>query len=233
MGPRLLPTLRTPMILLAVVNLVILGKRLWPWQQVLQLPGDGTTGIDPAITLLGYIGLVFWIAGNPSEPVKRALSTGAMLGVLAGFLLVAHILLPHVCCSAGFAAALLPHLVQVGLLTVSGILWGIAGLRGLRATRDVSIGTLAGVWSAMVSCLMAATAVLVEMSLAVSPPLTQDPWKQYEALAIGPATTQALVNSLNSATAFLLVGPLVGAALGLVFAFFGNFEEGPEPAALR
>jgi len=222
MGPRPLPTLRTPMILLAALNLAILGKRLWPWQQVFSLPGDGTTGIDPAITLLGYIGLAFWIAGNRREPVKRALSTGAMLGVLAGFLLVAQTLFAA---RPGLVAALHPHLMQVGLLAASGILWGIAGSLGLRATRDVSIGTLAGAWSAMVSCLMAATAVLVEMVRAVSPPLTQDPWKQYEALAIGPATTQALVNSLNSATAFLLIGPLVGGALGLVFAFFGKTKR--------
>ena len=226
MGPRLLPTLRTPMILLAVVNLVILGTRLWPWQQVLNLPGNGTTGFDPAITLLGYIGLVLWIAGNPKEPVKRALSAGAVLGVLAGLLLVAHtIFTTMIEARPALADAFLPNLVQMGLLSVAAILWGIAGLRGLRAAGSVSIGMLAGVWSAMVSCLMAATAVLVEMSLAPPLPVTQDPWKQYEALAIGPATTQALVYSLNSATAFLLVGPLVGAALGLVFAFFGHFEK--------
>jgi hypothetical protein len=125
----------------------------------------------------------------------------------------------------GFVAALHPNLVQMVLLAASGILWGIAGLLGSRAAGDVSIGMLAGAWSAMVSCLMAATAVFVEMARAVSPALSQDPWKQYEALAIGPATTQALVNSLYSATAFLLVGPLMGAALGLVFASFGKWKR--------
>jgi hypothetical protein len=214
------------MILLALVNLVILGVRLWPWQQVLSLPGDGTTGFDPAITLLGYIGLVFWIAGNPKEPVKRALSAGAVLGVLAGFLLVAHTIFATMLeARPVYADAFLPNLVQMGLLAASGILWGVAGLRGLRAAERVSMGMLAGVWSAMVSCLMAATAVLVEMSLAPPLPVTQDPWKQYEALAIGPATTQALVNSLYSATAYLLVGPLVGFALGLVFAIFGKTKK--------
>jgi hypothetical protein len=214
------------MILLAVVNLVILGVHLWPWQQVLNLPGDGTAGFDPAVTLLAYIGLVFWIAGNPKGPVKKALSTGAMLGVLGGILLVAYTLLTTMLeARPALSDATLPNLVQTGLLTASAILWGIAGLRGLRATGSVGTGTLAGVWSAMVSCLMAATAVLVKMSLAPPLPVTQDPWKQYEALAIGPEAIQALVYSLNSTSAFLLVGPLVGAAFGFVFAFFGHFEK--------
>ena len=226
MGPRLLPTLRTPMILLAMVNLVILGTHLWPWQQVLNLPLDGATGIDPAITLLAYIGLVFWIAGKPKEPVKRALSTGAMLGVLAGFFLVAYTLLTTMLeARPAYAGAMLPSLVQIGLLAAAAILWGIAGLRGSRATRSVGLGTLTGVWSAMVSCLMAVTAVLTEMSLAPPLPVTQDPWKQYEALAIGPEAIQALVYSLNLTSTFLLVGPLIGATFGFVFAFLGHFEK--------
>jgi len=48
------PTLQFPLILLAVANLVILGVRLWPWPQVLSLPGDGVTALDPALSLLGY-----------------------------------------------------------------------------------------------------------------------------------------------------------------------------------
>jgi len=214
------------MILLAVANLVILGIHLWPWQQVLNLPLNGATGIDPAITLLAYIGLVFWIAGNPKGPVKRALSTGAMLGVLAGILLVAYTLLSTMLSTRpALSDDLLPNLELMGLLAVSGILWGIAGLRGLRVTGSVGIGSVAGVWSAVVSCLMAATAVLTEMSLAPPVPVTQDPWKQYEALAIGPAAIQALVYSLNTTSAFLLIGPLVGGAIGFVFAFFGHFKK--------
>jgi len=37
---------------------------------------------------------------------------------------------------------------------------------------------------------------------------------------------QALVHSLNTATGFLLIGPLVGAVMGLVFAFFGQTQKG-------
>ena len=39
--------LRTPVILLAAFNLIVLAVRLWPWQEVMNLPGNGTTGVDP------------------------------------------------------------------------------------------------------------------------------------------------------------------------------------------
>jgi hypothetical protein len=78
----------------------------------------------------------------------------------------------------------------------------------------------------MVSGLMACTAVLAQWYFAAAAvPETTDPWRQYEGLAIGNPATQALVNSLTSATWFLLVVPLAGTALGLLFAFFGQTEE--------
>ena len=57
------------------------------------------------------------------------------------------------------------------------------------------------------------------------PPLTQDPWKQYQGLAIGNQATQVLVHSLLTATGFLLIGPLIGGAVGLIFALFGQNQE--------
>jgi hypothetical protein len=63
MGTGAPPTLRTPLILLAVANLTVLGLRLWPWQEMLNLPGNGTTAIDPVVCLLGYIALIF---GSPA-----------------------------------------------------------------------------------------------------------------------------------------------------------------------
>jgi len=68
--------------------------------------------------------------------------------------------------------------------------------------------------------------VLAAMYMAGAPPEVQDPWKQYQGLAIGNTETQALVHSLNMATEFLLMGPLVGGVLGLVFAFFGQSQKG-------
>jgi hypothetical protein len=120
-----------------------------------------------------------------------------------------------------------PRSVLLGhaLLVAAAVVWGTAGLLGARVSGDAILGLLSGAWSAMTSCLFACTAVLVEMSMAAPGPVTTDPWKQYEGLAIGNTATQSLVNSLNTGLTFLLVGPLVGAGLGLVFGFFGQTEK--------
>lgn len=222
MGVGAQPTLRVPLILLALVNLAILGSRLWPWQEVLSLPGGGATGIDPAVCLVGYAVLIFFIGSNRHEPIQKALSASALLGLLAGLILVAQVLL-----KTQFASAVTfhPHLLGVGFFVLAGVVWGFAGLRGAKAGGNVNIGMLSGLWSAMVSGLMACTAVLVQWYFVAPLPETNDPWKQYEGLAIGNPATQALVNSLNSATWFLLVVPLAGTVLGLAFAFLGQTEE--------
>src|SRR5437763_16041629 len=85
--------LRTPVILLAVIDLVLLGMRRWPWPDVMNLPGNGTTGVDPAIALAGYIGLGFWIGSTREESNRKALFSAAGLGVLAGLLLVGAVVL--------------------------------------------------------------------------------------------------------------------------------------------
>jgi hypothetical protein len=105
------------------------------------------------------------------------------------------------------------------------ILWGVAGLRGSWAAGNAGMGALSGLWSAMVSGLMACTAVLAELYLAGPSPSSPDPWKQYQGLAIGNSVTQGLVHSLNTATGFLLLGPLAGAVVGLIFAFFGQNQK--------
>jgi hypothetical protein len=67
--------------------------------------------------------------------------------------------------------------------------------------------------------------VLVRMTVPGPPPVSNDPWKQYEGLAIGNDTMQALVLSLNSTTFYLLVCPLAGGMIGLFFALFGQKEK--------
>jgi hypothetical protein len=223
MGSGAQPTLRFPLILLAIANLAILGVRLWPWQDVAGLPLNGTTGIDPVVCLLGYIGIFFWFGSNNQQPMQRALGTATLLGILGGGLMIAQVLLNAHEVAQDAAS---PSLATKGLFAAAVILWGVAGLRGARLTGNPGVGMLCGAWSAMASCLIATTAVLLQMYRAVAPPESQDPWKQYEGLAIGNPVTQGLVHSLNSITFFLLVGPLAGAAIGLLFAFFGHKSKG-------
>ena len=222
MGNGAPPTLRIPLILLALVDLTLLGMRLWPWGEVFSLPLNGATGIDPAVTLVGYVGLIWWIGSSRTLPVKKALFSGALLGVLGGLLLAGQVAFNAQPETAGAAHA---EYVSTGLLVAAAAVWGFAGLKGSLTSGDAMIGVLAGAWSAMASCLIGCTAVLAMMYLAAPVPQTTDPWRLYEGLAIGNPATQALVQSLNRAMGFLLLGPLAGGALGLVFGFFGQSEK--------
>jgi hypothetical protein len=216
------PTFRIPLILLAIANLVLLGMRLWPWQDVFNLPLNGATGIDPGVALVGCIVLLFWVGNTQNRATRSGLSSAALIGLLGGVLLVGEILLTAQPASdANHRAVLLSRALLVG----AALLWGIAGYRGSRVSNDATLGLLSGAWSAMTSCLMACTAVLLEMFQASPAPVTTDPWKQYEGLAIGNAATQSLVNSLNTGLAFLLLGPMIGAALGLVFGLFAQTDK--------
>jgi hypothetical protein len=207
-------TLRTPLVLLAIANLAILGLRLRPWNDVFDLPVNGTSAIDPVVILLGYIGLVYWINSIPEINYRKALASGTMFGLLAGLLLIGEVLI-------GTRTVGGPDTIQLALIVAAGILAGLAGWRGSRITGNPGIAIVSGVWCAMVSCLMACTTVLLKMNPSTPLPLTSDPWKQYQGLAIGTQPTQVLVHSLILATGFILIGPLVGGAVGLLFALFG------------
>jgi hypothetical protein len=204
-------TLRALILLLAAADLVILGMRLRPWSEIVNLPNEGTPGFDPIVCLLIYIFLLNWLSGNKNEFVQKALSVGTFLGLPAGVLLIGNILLN------GHESKLIFYL-QIGLMVSAGVLWGMAGMRGAAAAGSTNIALVSGAWSSMVSALMACAAILTRIDLKHPLTLTQDPWKQYEGLAIGNTAMQYLVHSLVAATGFLLICPLVGAAAGLVFA---------------
>jgi hypothetical protein len=189
---------------------------------VLNLPLNGATGIDPAVSLLGYAGLLYWIGTSRSQPVRSALSSGAGLGLLSGILLAGFVVFNT---QQDMASAPYAGYVSKGLLLAAAVVWGIAGMRGAKSTGDATIGMLGAVWSGMAGALMACAAVLVEMYLAGPVPATSDPWKLYEGLAIGNAATQALVQSLNTITGFLLLSPLAAGAIGLVFGLFGQSDK--------
>lgn len=205
-------TFRTPLALLAVLNLFIVGMRLRPWQEIATLPGNGTTGYDPVICLVAYVVLLFWVGGMRGKGIQSALSEGLKMGLLTGALLVGVVLIDN------HPGVRIYTEIQLGLLATAIILWGIAGIRGAAPSGNATIGIVSGAWGSMTAGLMACTVVLAKIDLKNPDPITTDPWKQYQGLAIGNQSIQSLVHSLNTATAFLLIGPLVGLMVGLMFA---------------
>jgi hypothetical protein len=115
--------------------------------------------------------------------------------------------------------------MQIGLLIAAAVLWGMAGMRGSRIAKSPNVGIATGVWAAMASALMAAAVVLAKIDLNNPVPQSPDPWKQYQGLAIGNQAIQSLVHSLVTATGFLLIAPLVGGAVGLIFSLMAQDEK--------
>ena len=217
------PTLRTPIVLLALANLAMLGMRLWPWPEVMGLPGNGATGIDPAVTLAGYIGLAFWIGSARQEESRKALFSAGAMGLFAGFLLVVAVVEATRKAAADAAAGL--DRVEIGLLAGAAVVVGIAGLRTARAGYTMGFSAVCALWAAMTACLMAAAAVLVETFRTSGMGESSNPWKDYEGLAIGTPAMQALVHSLDTVAGFLLIGPLVGCIAGALLASFARRGE--------
>jgi hypothetical protein len=213
------PTLRIPIILLALVNLALLGARLWPWQEAMNLPGNGTTAVDPAITLAAYIGLGFWIGSVRTPAGRKSLFSAAMLGILAGLFLVGQVMLAA---RQSAEESTGPDRVQIGLLVCAAVVLGTVALRTARAGNTMGFSLVCTIWASMVCCLMACTAILGEAYLATGGAEPADSWKQYEGLAIGNPATQSLVHSLDTLSGFLLLGPLVGCLAGAVFASLGK-----------
>ena len=219
------PTFRTPLILLALADLGLLGARLWPWQDLANMPGGATTAIDPAVTLAAYIGFSFWISSTSSTQARKALFHAGLLGLIGGLLLAAQVsLATRPAPEAGSASQ--PLTIQLGLMAAAAIVCGIAALRPVRAGMSVGFGMVCAGWCAMVSCLIATTTILAEASFSMAPPQSPDPWKQYQGLAIGTPATQSLVHTLNTVAGFLLIGPIVGVIAGVILAQFGSSKKG-------
>jgi hypothetical protein len=217
MGTDMQLTFRTPLILLAMADLAILGARLWPWQDVMSLPGNGATGLDPAVSLVAYIVLGFWITNTRVAPARKSLFSAAMLGLVAGLLLAAQVMLAARPPAGDGSTAT----IQMVLMAAAALVCGFAGLKASRTGVSLGFSAVCAAWAAMVACLIACAVILVQGYFAMGPPESPDPWKQYEGLAIGTPATQALVHSLNSVTGFLLIGPIVGCLAGFLFAKLG------------
>jgi hypothetical protein len=219
MAPDRTPTLRFAIILLALVDLGVLGSRLWPWQNIQNLPGNGTSAFDPAISLAGYVGLAFWIGSVRGKDSKKSLLSAALLGMLAGLFMVGQVVLAA---RVGISDVVVPDKIQWALLAAGALVLAFVGMRTAKGGYSVGFCMVCSVWAALVASLMATSAILAEVYFATGAAETADPWKQYEGLAIGTPAMQAFVQSLDTITAFLLIGPIVACVAGGIFANFGK-----------
>jgi len=211
-APR--PVFRTVLVLLALLNLVALGARLWPWPAALHLGGSSSTAIAPVICLAAYVVLALWIGSARAQADRRRLLQAATFGVAGGAMLIGMVGLASLQVPEGYSAHIPLQMILAGIAV---LLWGIAAARMTRAGRRVGFAVVGGLWSAMVSSLLACTALLAGTYAALTPDLAADPWGPLQRKLIGPDSTQPLAHALNAATAFLIVGPIAGCVAGALF----------------
>jgi hypothetical protein len=208
--------IRFPLLALVLADLALLAVRLQPWPEVFNLPGKGSTAIDPAVLLGTYLLLVLWLTGRAGSNMVSAQATVTALGVLDGALVAMESWVSGLPGGAQFGS------VQIILLTAATLVCGIAAFRAAQTAGSAASGLMAGIWCSMVSGLVACAVVLGQIYISGPPPDTLNAYKQFQELGIGDQATVVLVNALNGATALLLVGPLVGGVVGLLAGFFGR-----------
>jgi hypothetical protein len=211
--------LRIPLLLLVAADLVLLGMRVRPWGEILSLPDKGSSAIDPAVCLCGYFGLILWFTSRSGSRLISAQSEVTFLGLLAGALIGMEIWVSGLPSGARFDAT------QMILLCAGGVVWGIAGVRAARAAGSVGSSLIPGVWAAMVSTLIACGVELGQFYISGPPPDTPDAYKQFQEIGMGDPATVVLIHALTAVTGLLLIGPLIGGTLALIFAFFARKRE--------
>ena len=100
------------------------------------------------------------------------------------------------------------------LLVAACAFWALAGFLGRRAGGSKGSAMLAGLWSGLLSGMMACATVLCAAFFTASPSASSDPWKQYESLAVANPRLDLLARDIETATWFALIIPLAAAALG-------------------
>ncbi|MFP5237686.1 MAG: hypothetical protein ACLGSD_17460 [Acidobacteriota bacterium] len=204
------PVFRTALILLALANLLALAARIWH----AGAHADSNSISDPAISLAFYIVLALWIGSTRAEADRGWLLQAATLGVSGGVALICVVGIASLPMPEGFT---LHYKLQAVLICAAVAMWGIAAARIARAGRKLGFAVVAAIWSAMVSSLLACSALLAETYAKMGSDNVLDPWGPLQQRLMGPDSTQPLVHTLNAATGFLLIGPVVGCAAGVVF----------------
>lgn len=210
-------TFRIPLILLASADLALLGTRLWPWSETTSLPGNGTAALDPAICLVAYIVLSFWIGSAREGSSRKSLFSGGVLGLISGGLVIAQTALAA---RNPMEEAAPTDRAQVALVGLAVFLCAFAAIRSAWSGHTVGFSALCAAWSGMIASLIGSGFILAQGFLIAGPAQAPDAWRDYQGLAIGTPVIQALVHTLNSVAAYLLLGPLAAAALGAIFASF-------------
>ncbi len=219
-------TVRLALLLGIMLNLAMIGVRVFFYRPLLVMPGGLKFVIEPALLLIVYALLVVWATSRADPLRQRMLQIGTPLGLLGGMVQIVHMLLENL---VNFGAV--NGTVTLSSMLLTFLLWGVAGYRASRTTTSTGLGALTGSWSALVTMLMAVTFgfALLYSSIprldyvATWPEFQRSGWRDVHAFSIA--------NTLDSGFSHLLIGPIVGVLFGGVAGIIARFQHKPQPSA--
>ena len=167
---------------------------------LLMLPGGRAFVIEPAVALLVYAALIAAADG----PARQA-----MFGVIAAAVQTAHLLTENTVHLGGGRDAMVTLAFMLATFTV----WGVAGYRAGRLVP----GLLAGIWSAVATMsIVVAIGFAIEFYWIVPSPAEVVTWGEFQRSGWGDVRAFTIANTLDSAFSHLLIGPIVGAVVGVI-----------------
>jgi hypothetical protein len=203
--------IRIGLLFFVVLNLIMIMIRVTLYPQVLAMPGGMTSVVELVVLLIVYA--VFGVAATKSLTTHRrtSLLVGTVLGIVSGFISVAHIVQENYVDLPARATA---NVTWIFILMMF-LPWGVAGFRAARQTGEVGLGVFAAVWSAIVCMLLTLSfgfgQLLLSLSRleqrdATSPDFFRSGWTDLRAFVIA--------DLFQAGFTHLLLGPVIGSILG-------------------
>lgn len=219
-------TVRLTLLLGILLNLAMIGVRVFFYRPLLVMPGGLKFVLEPALLLIVYALLVMWTTSHTDPLRQRILQTGTPLGLLGGIVQIVHMFLENL---VNFGAA--NGTVTLSFMLLTFLLWGVAGYRASRTTTSTGVGALAGSWSALVTMLLAVTFGFALLYSSIPRLDYVATWPEFQRSGWGDVHAFSIANTLDSGFSHLLIGPFVGALFGGVAGIIARLQHEPQPSA--
>ncbi len=219
-------TVRLALLLGIILNLAMIGVRVFFYRPLLVMPGGLKFVIEPAVLLIVYALLVVWATSRADPLRQRILQIGTPLGLLGGMVQIVHMLLENL---VNFGAA--NGTVTLSSMLLTFLLWGVAGYRASHTTKSIGLGALTGSWSALVTMLVAVTFGFALLYSSIPRLDYVATWPEFQRSGWEDVHAFSIANTLDSGFSHLLIGPIVGVLFGGVAGIIARFQHKPQPSA--
>lgn len=206
-----LSLLRRALLFGVALNLCLIVVRLSLYRPLLAMPGALRFIVEPVIGLVGC-GL-FTLAATSGKSVKlqEALWTATTWGIIGGALLVVHMVLESFGQHIGENSW-----ITLAFMSITFLLWGVAGFVAARNTASAALGLLGGCWSAVVSVIVAVSFGFVLMFFDVPSLDYVGTWAEFKQSGWSDVHAFAIANSLEAGFTHLLAGLVLGSIFGAI-----------------